>query len=193
MTLLYKDQPVLSFDTTSDWRAWLDTHHATTDGIWLRIYKKDSGITKVNYDQALDEALCYGWIDGIVHKYDAKSFIQKFTPRRKRSTWSEINKGHIARLMRLGKMHTSGIAEVDRAKKDGRWDAAYGSPANTTAPEDFLARINKNPKAKEFWERINKTNKYAMIWMVNNAKREETRMRRIDKFVAMLERKEKLY
>jgi uncharacterized protein YdeI (YjbR/CyaY-like superfamily) len=193
MKLLYKDQPILSFQNQEEWRSWLDQNHAITDGIWLRMYKKASGITKVNYDQALEEALCYGWIDGIVHKYDEVSYIQKFTPRRKQSMWSEINKNHIDRLTRLGKMHSSGIFEVERAKKDGRWDAAYASPSNTEIPEDFERAISKNKKAEEFWTTLSKTNKYAMIWQINTAKKEETRVRRIEKFIGMLERGEKFY
>lgn len=193
MELLYKNHLILSFQTQEEWRSWLDQNHATTDGIWLRMYKKASGITKVNYDQALEEALCYGWIDGIVHKYDEVSYIQKFTPRRKQSMWSEINKGHITRLTSLGKMHTSGIAEVERAKKDGRWNAAYASPSNTKIPEDFERAISNNKKAEEFWTALSKTNKYAMIWQINTAKKEETRVRRIEKFVGMLERGEKFY
>ncbi len=191
--MIYKDLPVFSFDTQEEWRKWLSKNYSAASGVWLRFYKKASGIRKVNYQEALDEALCFGWIDGLVNKYDDNSYLQKFTPKRKRSTWSQINKGHTARLIRLGKMQPSGQAEIDRAKEDGRWDEAYASPTNTAAPDDFVKAISKNTKAKEFWEVLNKTNKLAMIWQINNAKREETRTRRIEKFVGMLERGKKLY
>ena len=191
--MIHKNQPVFSFNTQEEWREWLSQNYSTDSGVWLRFYKKASGIKKVNYQEALDEALCYGWIDGLVNKYDENSYLQRFTPRRKQSTWSQINKGHVARLTSLGKMHEAGLSEVTRAKKDGRWDVAYASPANTVAPDDFIKALSKNKRAKEFWEALNKTNKYAMIWQINNAKREETRIRRIEKFVGMLERGEKLY
>jgi len=193
MSLLHKDLPVLTFDTQGEWRDWLSKNHSTENAVWIRFYKKASGIVKLNYDQALDAALCYGWIDGLVNKYDDISYLQKFTPRRKQSTWSEINKGHIERLTALGKMHAAGNREVQRAKADGRWGRAYASPANTVIPDDFAKAIQKNEKAKDFWEVLNKTNKFAMIWQVNDAKKEETRNRRIEKFVEMLERREKLY
>ncbi len=191
--MMHKGQPVLTFESQKDWERWLSKNHASVDTIWVRLFKKNSRVDKLNYDQALEGALCYGWIDGLVNKYDEISYVQRFTPRRKRSTWSRRNQEIVARLIKEGKMQPSGQAEIDRAKEDGRWEAAYASPANMVMPEDFLKALSKNKKAKEFWEALNKTNKFAMIWQINNAKREETRIRRIEKFVGMLERGEKLY
>lgn len=191
--MIHKDLPVLTFESQKDWKRWLSQNHASVDRIWVRLFKKSAGQDMLNYDQALEEALCCGWIDGLVNKYDDISYIQRFTPRRKRSTWSRRNQEIVARLIKEGRMQPSGQAEIDRAKEDGRWEAAYASPTNTAAPDDFVKAISKNTKAKEFWEVLNKTNKFAMIWQINNAKREETRIRRIKKFVGMLERGEKLY
>lgn len=187
------DQQIVSFESQKKWEEWLSQNHSSSDGIWIRFFKKDSGLQTFNYAQALDEALCYGWIDGQARKLNEKSYLQKFTPRRKRSMWSQRNTGHIARLTKLGKMKPSGIAEVERAKEDGRWDNAYASSSNMVAPDDFLKSISKNKKAKDFWEVLNKTNRFAMIFQINSAKKEETRIRRIEKFVKMLAEGKKLY
>lgn len=184
---------IISFGDQKAWEEWLSKNYKKQNGIWLKLYKKASDVKSVNYQEALDVALCYGWIDGQVKKLDENARVQRFTPRRKRSVWSKRNTEHVARLIKSGSMKPAGIAEIERAKADGRWEKAYASPANTTIPEDFLKELEKNKKAKEFWEVLNKTNKFAMIWQINDAKREETRLRRINKFVEMLSRGEKLY
>jgi uncharacterized protein YdeI (YjbR/CyaY-like superfamily) len=186
-----QDQPILEFKSKEHWRKWLLENHDKSDGIWFRFYKKSSGLQKVNYDQALDEALCFGWIDGQVRSLDEKSYLQRFTPRRTKSMWSQRNTEHIARLIKEGKMHPSGLKEVEKAKADGRWGNAYASPKNTKAPDDFLKELAKNKKAEEFYHTLNKTNTYAIIWRINEAKRPETRVRRIQKFIQMLAKGEK--
>lgn len=159
----------------------------------MRIFKKDSGKTSINYAEALDQALCYGWIDGQRNSYDAESFIQKFTPRRARSIWSKINVGHVERLHKTGHMHEAGLKAVEAAKSDGRWHAAYDSPRNASAPEYFLKALAKNKKAKAFFEQLNKTNVYSIVWRLQTAKKPETREKRMSAIIAMLERGEKFH
>ncbi|RJR14866.1 bacteriocin-protection protein, YdeI/OmpD-associated family [Candidatus Microgenomates bacterium] len=187
------DLPLLTFQTQDEWREWLLKNHATQKGVWLKLFKKNSQVKGISYDQALDEALCFGWIDGLTRSFDENAFVQRFTPRRLKSIWSQRNREHIARLTKLGRMQLAGMAQVATAKADGRWAAAYASPANTKPPQDFLEALAKNKKAQTFFEKLNKTNSYAMIWQINTAKRLETRQRRIAKFVEMLEKGEKLY
>jgi uncharacterized protein YdeI (YjbR/CyaY-like superfamily) len=188
-----KEQLVLQFSSQKDFETWLAKNHDLSDGIWIRIFKKASGVQSITYAQALDEALCYGWIDGQVKSFDETSYLQKFTPRRKRSNWSKRNTEHIARLTKLGKMKPSGLLEVEKAKKDGRWENAYASPKNMTMPEDFLTEIKKHNKAEEFFQTLNKSNKFAIAYMLQDAKKPETRERRLKKFIEMMKREEKLY
>lgn len=187
------DAPVLSFKTPVEFARWLAENHSSSNGIWLKIFKINSGIQTIKYDEALDEALCYGWIDGQKKTFDTQSFLQKFTPRRKKSIWSKRNREHIQRLTEEGRMKPSGILEVEQAKADGRWDQAYDSPANATLPEDFLHAIEENTKAKETLQKLNKTNLYAIIWRLQTAKKTETRERRMKTIIAMLERGEKFH
>lgn len=187
------DYPILSFDTPDEWIAWLEKNHVTSHGIWMRFYKKNSGIIKVNYAQALEEALCYGWIDSQVKSYDEKSYLQKFTPRRSKSIWSKINTAHIERLMKEGRMKPAGLAQVEAAKKDGRWDAAYHSPTTMEVPKDFLKELAKDKKAEAFFKTLNKTNTYAIAWRLATAKKPETRERRMKVLVEMLAKGEKLH
>lgn len=191
--LTHVNLPVISFASREEWANWLEQNYHDPKGIWLRFFKKGSGITSVNYDEALDEALCYGWIDGQVKKYDEESYIQKFTPRRARSIWSKRNVGHIARLEREGKMKPSGLKEVERAKADGRWDKAYSSPSDMTLPQDFLDELSKDVRASEFFETLNKANRYAIAWRLHTAKKPETRERRMKMILEMLARGEKLH
>ena len=188
-----KDPPIISFKTPEDWERWLVRNHEKTEGIWLRFFKKDSGIPTITYAQALDEALCYGWIDGQAKRSDEKSYLQKFTPRRRRSTWSKRNIEHIERLIKLDKLKPSGMREVETAKADGRWKNAYASPKNMLVPDEFLKELAKNKKANEFFKSLNKSDTYAIAWQIHNAKRPETRQRRIKKFADMLKRGEKLH
>jgi len=180
------DLPVISFGWLEEWETWLEKNHAGCRGIWLRIYKKDSGVKSVTYPQALDGALCYGWIDGLKRPFDKKSWIQRFTPRRPKSLWSKINTGHVERLMQLGKIKPAGLLAIEAAKKDGRWDAAYNSAGGTSIPADFVAALSKNKKARAFFEGLNRTNVYSITWRLQTAKKPETRARRMKAILQML-------
>jgi len=185
--------PIMTFTSQEAWRAWLHDHYTDQAGLWLKMAKKASGIQTVMYAEALDVALCYGWIDGQKKTFDQSYFLQKFTPRRARSMWSQVNCGKVAGLIRSGLMQPSGLAEIERARADGRWEAAYASPRNTVAPDDLLAALAASPKAQAFFESLNKTNRYSIVSQIQMAKRPETRATRIVKFVAMCERGEKLH
>ncbi len=178
--------PIKAFEDTQKWREWLVKNHSKTNGIWMRIYKKGSGVGTVSYQEALEQALCFGWIDGQKKTYDELSFIQKFTPRRSKSLWSKRNREIIAKLTEAGVMTPAGVAEVTRAKSDGRWDAAYDKPSEMVVPDYFLEELRKHPKAFAFFNTLNKTNTYAIAWRLQTAKKEETRKRRQDTFIAML-------
>lgn len=181
------------FDTARDWEAWLAKHYEQEEGVWLRFAKKNSQKKSVNYDEALDVALCYGWIDGQTNKYDETTYLQKFTPRRARSMWSKRNTEHVARLIKEGRMRKGGLLQIDAAKKDGRWAAAYASSSNYVIPKDFLEQLEKNKKAKEFFETLTKVNTYAIAWRLQTAKKPETRERRLKAILEMLEKKQKFY
>jgi uncharacterized protein YdeI (YjbR/CyaY-like superfamily) len=183
----------IAFANAAEWRSWLDGHHADTDGVWVRMYKKGIEIATVTYAEALDDALCYGWIDGQRKGFDEQSYIQKFTPRRKGSLWSKRNIEYVARLTDAGLMVPAGQVEVDAAKADGRWAAAYDKPSEMKPTPEFLAELHKFPEAKEFYESLNKTNKYAIAWRLQTAKTEVTRLRRQEKLLEMLKSKQKLY
>jgi uncharacterized protein YdeI (YjbR/CyaY-like superfamily) len=190
------DLDILSFETAEEWEEWLAENHATCNGAWLRIFKKGSGRSTVTYDQPLDEALCYGWIDGQGKGYDEQSYLQKFTPRRKRSVWSKRNTEHVERLIRLikeGRMKPAGLQEVEAAKTDGRWAKAYDSPANMQIPDDFLSELSKMPGALAFFQTLNKANAFAIAYRLQTAKRPETRQRRMKTILEMLERGEKFH
>ena len=188
-----KDLSVLLFKDRSTWHNWLEENHKQTQGIWLKLAKKSSGKQSVSYDEALEEALCYGWIDGQKQAYDNEYWLQKFTPRGSKSIWSKVNVTKAEVLIKSGKMQSSGLVAVESAKEDGRWDAAYDSPSASEIPEDFQAALDKNPKAKQFFETLNKTNIYGFCWRVSTAKKPETRKARIEKFIDMLNRGEKLH
>jgi uncharacterized protein YdeI (YjbR/CyaY-like superfamily) len=181
---------ILSFRSPAEFRKWLTANHDKSDGIWLRIFKRSSDTPSITYAEALDEALCFGWIDGQKQKHDDKAWLQKFTRRRTKSGWSKINTEHAERLIRAGRMRAPGQAEVDAAKRDGRWKAAYDSPSNATIPEDFLAAVSKDKKAKAFFESLNKANRYAIAYRLQTAKKPETRQRRMDMILGMLGRGE---
>lgn len=187
------DYKIIPFKDSASWRRWLDENHDKIDGVWLRLYKKASNISTVSYAEALDQALCYGWIDGQKKSYDETSYLQKFTPRRKKSMWSKRNVGHITRLAEQGFMMPSGLAEVERAKEDGRWAAAYDTPSEMTIPSDFLLELKKHPAAEKFFATLNKTNTYAIAWRLQTAKTEEARERQQDKIIALLDSGQKLH
>jgi uncharacterized protein YdeI (YjbR/CyaY-like superfamily) len=184
---------IISFESPSKWAEWLEVNHTEPSGVWLRFFKKNSGILSITYAEALDEALCYGWIDGQVKKYDEKSWLQKFTPRRAKSLWSKINTQHVERLVNAGKMKAAGLEEIERAKRDGRWQRAYDSSKNSTIPEDFLERLEKNPKAKAAFETLNKTNLYSIAFRLQTAAKPETREKRLKAILEMLSKGEKFH
>ena len=186
--------PIISFASSTQWREWLLRNYATfNSGIWLRIFKKDSGEATVTYDEALDEALCFGWIDGQKKSYDEKSWLQKFTPRRSKSIWSKRNKTIVAKLIEEERMQSSGLKEIETAKKDGRWDKAYDSPSQIKIPADFLAILEKDQQAYEFFKTLNKANTYAIAWRLQTAKKPETREKRMQILLKMMKNREKLH
>lgn len=186
-------QPTLCFSSADEFRRWLLKHHATHPGIWLKLAKKGNDRASITYAEALDEALCYGWIDGQKKPFDELDWLQKFTRRGPRSVWSKVNVGNVERLTRAGRMQPAGQAAVDAAKADGRWERAYHSSSTAEMPADFLAALARQPKALAFYETLNKANRYAIFYRLTNAKKPETRARRLKEFVAMLKRGEKLH
>ena len=188
-----KSLPILAFKSPREWRNWLARNHARSQGVWLRFFKKASGIASINYDQALDEALCHGWIDGQGKKGDWKSWLQKYTPRRQKSLWSKRNTLHAARLIKAGKMTPRGLDEVSAARADGRWGRAYDSPSAMRIPEDFIEDLAKDKRAKAFFETLNKTNLYSIAWRLQTAKKAETRERRMRAILLMMTRGEKFH
>jgi uncharacterized protein YdeI (YjbR/CyaY-like superfamily) len=187
------DYPIIQFADRTAFRKWLSAHHASQPGVWLRIAKAASPLQSVTYAEALDVALCFGWIDGQKKSHDADSFLQKFTPRQKRSPWSKRNREHVARLVAAGEMHPAGLAAVEAAKADGRWDRAYDSPRTVKVPDDLQAALDAHPEAKAFFETLKGANRYAILYRIQTAVKPETRARRIAEFVAMLERGETLH
>src|SRR5262245_4314271 len=173
------EQPVIAFDSAAAFRKWLTRHHAEHSGIWLKIAKKASGIPTVTYAEALDEALCLGWIDGQKKSFDETAFLQKFTKRGQRSVWSKINVGHVARLEKAGRMQPAGLAAVAAAKADGRWESAYHSASTAEMPADFFAALTQEPAAQTFFATLNKTQRYSFFFRITTAKKTETRSRRI--------------
>ena len=191
MSEMKNDLPIQLFVTIDMWRQWLADNYRSS-GIWMRFYKKGKG-ESIHYDEALDEALCYGWIDSQVAKYDDDSYLQKFTPRRPRSVWSKRNIGHIERLMQEGRMMPPGLKEVEMAKADGRWERAYDSSSNMEIPADFLHELNRYPKAKVLFRSLNRTNVYAIVWRLQTAKTDATRRKRMESLIAMLNEEKKLH
>ncbi len=177
----------LHFETAMDFRYWLEINHLNSEGVWLHIFKKDSHEKSVTYAEALDQALCYGWIDGQKKSFDQLSWLQKFTPRRPKSGWSKINTQHVERLIKAGEMTPAGMAAVEAAKADGRWEVAYASSKNAMPPEDFLKELSKNEKAEAFFYTLNKANVYAIVYRLETAKKSETREKRMKMILAMME------
>jgi len=182
-----------SFRSSKELRVWMAKEHARAGGLLLRIYKKDSGVPSVTYAEALDQALCFGWIDGQKLPFDANSWVQKFTPRRAKSGWSKINVAHVDRLIQEGQMMPAGLKEVEAAKADGRWAIAYDSSANATVPPEFVEELARNAKAKQFYATLNKTNLYSIAYRLQTAKRAETKIKRIKLIIDMLARGEKFH
>ena len=177
------DLPIKSFKAPDVFRAWLLKHHAKAPGIWLRFFKKASGKKTISYDEALDQALCFGWIDGQVQRCDEDSYLQRFTPRRPRSPWSKRNTEHVARLHAAGLVMPAGIAAIEAARADGRWNAAYASPKNAAPPDDFLIALAKRKKAQAFFNTLSRANLYAIIYRLTTCKKPETRTRRMQQIL----------
>ena len=187
------EAPTLSFATAAAWAEWLAAHHAGSRGVWLKLAKTASGVASVTYAEALEVALVWGWIDGQKQSVDDASWAQKFTPRGAKSLWSQVNRDKALALIASGAMRPPGLAEVERAKADGRWDAAYAPQSRATVPDDLAAALAANPRAADFFATLNAANRYAVLFRVNNAKRPETRAKNVARFVEMLARHEKLY
>jgi len=185
--------PILGFTSDKEWELWLIKNHANSNGLWLKIFKKDSGSKTVTYAEALDVALCYGWIDGQKKSNDAQSYLQKFTPRRAKSIWSMVNTEHIERLTKAGKMKPAGVKVVEEAKADGRWQKAYSSASKMTIPEDFLKELSKNKKAEAFFKTLNKTNLFSIGFKLQTAKTEETRLKRMKLILDMMKKGTKFH
>ena len=191
-TPLPTDLPIKLFKTEAAWETWLAAH-GDAPGVWLKIAKKDTGATSVSYSEALDVALCHGWIDGLKRSCDAQYFLQRFTPRKAKSLWSKLNIARVEKLVDAGRMRPAGLREVEAAKADGRWDAAYQSASVMDVPPEFAAALAKNAKARKAFEALDRTNRYAFCWRVHTAKKPETKAARVEKFVAMLLRGEKIH
>ena len=187
------DLPTLLFATPADLEAWLEQHGASSPGLWLKIAKKGSGVESVDYAQALELALCFGWIDSQKRGLDERHFLQRFTPRRPRGKWSLINREKAEGLIDAGAMRPAGLAEVEAAKADGRWEAAYAGQRTAEVPEDLQTELDRNEAAREFFATLDSANRYAILYRLQEAKKPETRERRLRKFVAMLERGEKVH
>ena len=181
--------PIKSFKNAKAWEAWLKKNQQS-GGLWLMFYKKDAGVATVTYPEAVETALCYGWIDGQANKLDERAYLQRFTPRRPKSLWSKKNVERAKKLIAAGRMKPNGLKEVEAAKADGRWDAAYDAPANSEIPKDLLKLLSKNAKAKKFFAGLNKTNRFAITWRLQTAMKPATREKRMQVIMGMLERGE---
>ena len=193
MAQMPNDLPVKRFPTQAAWRAWLARNHETAPGVWMEVAKKGSGLRSVTREEALEVALSYGWIDSLLRSVDERYYRQKYTPRGPRSKWSKINCAAVERLHAAGKLAPAGLQEMERAKADGRWEAAYDSPRTMAVPDDLLAALKENPRARRFWEQLDGQNRFAILFRLHDAKRAETRERRLAKFIAMLEAGEKIH
>jgi uncharacterized protein YdeI (YjbR/CyaY-like superfamily) len=187
------DLPILLFASPPDLEGWLEKNHASLAGLWLKIAKKGSGVESVSYAEALELALCFGWIDSQKRGFDKRHFLQRFTPRRPRGKWSLINREKAEGLIASGAMRPAGLAEVEAAKADGRWQAAYAGQRTAEVPEDLQAELDRNDAAREFFATLDSANRYAILYRLQEAKKPETRERRLRKFIGMLERGEKIH
>jgi uncharacterized protein YdeI (YjbR/CyaY-like superfamily) len=185
--------PTIFFASAGDWEKWLQDNHAESDGVWIKMAKKGSGIDSVRYPEVLDCALCFGWIDGRREALDEHHFLQRFTPRRARSKWSRINRDKVQRLTAEGRMRPAGLSEVQRARADGRWEAAYAGQRTIAIPEDLQRELDIRPGARAFFDQLTSQNRYAILYRLQDAKKPETRARRLAQFVAMLEAGETIH
>jgi uncharacterized protein YdeI (YjbR/CyaY-like superfamily) len=188
-----RDLPVVAFSSQQAFEVWLTSQPADCRGLWLKIAKKASGIASISRAEAVDSALCHGWIDGQLDSFDGNYWLIRFTPRQPASKWSEINRARAQELVALGRMRPAGLKEIERAKKDGRWDAAYAAQSTAQVPDDLAQALAKSKKAKAFFETLDSKNRFAILYRIHSAKKPETRAARIEKFVAMLVEGETLY
>ncbi len=188
-----EELPIKEFATQQDWEAWLAEHYADPTGIWLKFAKKATGVLSISYSEALESALCYGWIDGQKAAFDEQYWLQKFTPRRAKSIWSQINCDKATTLIESGRIQPSGLRQVELAKADGRWEAAYAGQSKATVPDDLQDALDKNSQAHDFFLTLNSVNRYAILFRIQTAKKAETRAARIQKFVDMLAKGEKIH
>lgn len=183
--------PVIEFKTAETFETWLVENYDNSNGVWLKIFKKNSGEKTISYAEALDVALCYGWIDGQKQAFDEQAWLQKFCPRREKSIWSKINIGHVERLINEGRMRPAGLKSIEKAKANGSWEKAYDSPSKMTMPEDFLKELSKNKKAEAFFMGLNKSNLFSIGFRLQTAKKQETREKRMKEIIEMLAKGEK--
>ncbi|MFI9646244.1 YdeI family protein [Streptomyces sp. NPDC052040] len=188
-----EDLEIVAFASAEDFEEWLGAHHASTPGIWLRLRKKTPGVAALDYPRALDVALCHGWIDGQKRSYDDRHWLQRFTPRTSRSRWSKVNREKAEALIAQGRMRPAGLAEVERAKADGRWDATYDGARTASVPDDLARALAARPAAEQFFATLDSGNRYAILYRVQEAKKPETRARRIETYVAMLAEGRKIH
>lgn len=181
-----RDLPIIAFKSQQAWDAWLASQPAHSKGLWLKLAKKSSGIVSVSKQEAVDTALCHGWIDGQLDSFDGSHWLIRFTPRQSTSKWSEKNRVRALQLVELKRMRPAGLSEIERAKKDGRWNAAYAPQSTAQVPDDLRAALATNKEAKSFFETLDRTNRYAILYRIHDAKKPETRMARIEKYVTML-------
>ena len=185
--------PAKLFKSKQDWATWLEKNHRKSAGLWLRLAKKDASLRSVSYKEALEVALCYGWIDGQKRPESEQAWLQRFVSRSSQSIWSKINREKALALIASGEMKAAGLEAIETAKKNGRWDAAYDSPSGATVPRDFQAALDANQRAKAFFKTLDRANRYAVLWRIQTVKKAETRARKIEQFIGMLERKEKIH
>jgi uncharacterized protein YdeI (YjbR/CyaY-like superfamily) len=185
--------PTIAFRSPEAWERWLEDNHRASDGVWIKMAKKQTGVQSVRYPEVLECALCFGWIDGRREALDERHFLQRFTPRRPRSRWSRINRDAAERLIGEGRMRAAGLAEVQRARADGRWEVAYESQRSIAVPEDLQRELDARPSARTFFAELSSQNRYAILYRLQDAKRPQTRARRLVKFVAMLEAQETIH
>ena len=185
--------PARLFKSKTQWAAWLESNHRKSTGLWLRLAKKNSGLQSVTYKEALEIALCYGWIDAQKRPEDERTWLQRFAPRSSRSVWSKINREKALELIASGAMKAAGMEAIEDARKNGRWEAAYDSPRGATVPSDFQAALEGSPRAKAFFATLDRANRYAILWRIQTVKKAETRARKIELFIGMLEEKKKLH
>ena len=187
------DLPLLLVESLADWEDWLAQHHAQASGVWLQIAKKGQGVRSVSYAEAVEGGLCYGWIDGQKKSFDETFYLQRFTPRRSNSIWSQVNVNKAMALIDSGRMQPAGLAEVEKAKANGRWQTAYAPQSAEEIPSELQAALDANPQAKAFFAQLDKVNRYAFCFRVQTAKKPETRQKRVEKFITMLNNGEKIY